>query len=119
MITPILYTYMAKLNRVIDADTLVLEIDRGFKDYSIKTNRLARIDAPEIRGENKEDGIKAKEWVEQKLIATSITIQSLELDSFGRAIAEVWYWEEENDRWISLNDRLVDMNLATPYLKDT
>ena len=116
MITPILYTYKAKLVRVIDADTVILELDRGFGDYSIKTVRLAGIDAPELRGKDKEKGIKAKEWVDEKLKDKQITIQSLKLDSFGRAIAKIWYWDK--DKWISLNDKLVKNRLAVPYRKD-
>lgn len=110
MIKPILYTYMAKLDRVIDSNTIALHLDRGFRDYSIKTICLARIDAPKIQAN------QAKNWVEQELTkATAITIQSLELDNLGRSVAEVWYWEEGNEQWISLNDRL----LNKAYLNET
>ncbi len=116
MIEPILYLYSAKLIRIIDADSIIVKIDRGFKDFSIKTLRLARIDAFEVKGKEKEKGLEAKEWVEKTLIKyPNIIIQSLKLDSFGRSIAELWYWEEE--QWINLNDKLLDLKLAIPYQK--
>lgn len=111
MIEPILYTYNAKFVRCIDGDTIVLDIDRGWCDRSIKTIRLARINTPEIRGQEKERGIVAKSFVEQVLTTTEkITIQSRSLDSFGRSIAEVWYWGGLN--WVNLSDLLLEKNLA-------
>ncbi len=117
MLEPILYTYAARLCRVVDADTILLHLDRGFKDYSIKTIRLARIDAPEVRGKDKAQGLVAKKWLEQKLQQHDrLTIQSLELDSFGRSIAEVWYWE--GDCWVNLSDELLKLGLAERYGRD-
>lgn len=116
MIDPILYTYEASLIRVVDADTIILDLDRGFKDHSIKTIRLSRVDAPEIRGEEKEQGKVAKQWVEETLSKSDrLTIQSQKLDAFGRSIAELWYWE--GDRWINLSDELLEKGLARKYQK--
>lgn len=113
---PILYTYSAKLIRVIDGDSIIVEIDRGWKDYSIKTLRLARVNTPEIRGNDKEKGLKAKAWVEETLKKyPQITIESLKLDGFGRSIAELWYWEEE--KWVNLNNKLLELELAIAYEK--
>ena len=111
MIEPILYTYNARLERIIDADTIILRLDRGFKDYSVKTIRLARIDAEEVRGEGKAEGLAAKKWVENLLSQyEKLTIESKKLDSFGRSIAEVWYWQGE--KWVNLNDELVRQGWA-------
>ena len=72
--------------------------------------------AAEIRGEEKAQGMRAKEWVSKTLAQSDrITIQSLKLDSFGRAIAEVWYWN--SDRWLNLNDELLSLGLAQKYVK--
>ena len=114
MQTPILYTYSAKLIRIIDADSLILNLDRGFGDSSIKTIRLARINAPEIRGKEKEAGLIAKKYLEDLLGKDPVlTIQSLKLDSWKRSIAEVWYQFEGN--WVNLNNHLLEAKIATKY----
>lgn len=101
-----LYTYRIKVIRVIDGDTFVGLVDRGFKDYSEKIIRLGRINAPEVRGANKELGIPAKDFLEDALKDKEVIIESTSLDSFGRAIAEVWV-EDTN-----VNDLLVEKKLA-------
>lgn len=89
-------------------------VDRGWSDYSHKTVRLARVDCKEIRGADKEEGLKAKQWVEQILAQSDrLTMQSIKLDSWGRSIAEVWYWSK--DGWINLSDELLRQGLAKEY----
>ena len=116
MLEPILYTYSLEVLRIIDADSFIAKVDRGFYDFSIKTIRLARIDAPEMRGEEKAQGEIAKKWVEETLRKCDrLTMQSIQLDSFGRSIAEVWYWDKES--WINLSDELLKQGLAKEYKK--
>ena len=56
-----MYVYKAKLDRVVDGDTVDANIDLGF-DISInKRIRLAGIDTPETRTRNKEEKIKGLE----------------------------------------------------------
>lgn len=45
-----IWTYKAKVERIVDADTIDVSIDCGFHIYTRKRLRLARIDAPEIFG---------------------------------------------------------------------
>ena len=53
-----MYVYKAKLDRVVDGDTVDANIDLGF-DISInKRIRLAGIDTPETRTRNKEEKVK-------------------------------------------------------------
>lgn len=101
-----LYYYRADLIRCIDGDSIVVSVDRGFDDRSTKTLRLARIDCPEMRGKDKADGSRSKAAT-QKLVEDSsdCIIKSVELDSFGRAIAEVYL--EIKGVWRNLSDELV------------
>jgi micrococcal nuclease len=43
-----MYEYAAKLNRVIDGDTVVLDIDLGFHVTITEHIRLLRVDCPEL-----------------------------------------------------------------------
>jgi len=62
------YTYRAELVRVIDGDTVVLNVDLGFEHWlHNQTFRLYGIDAPETRTtdlDEKRRGLQAKEWLE-------------------------------------------------------
>lgn len=81
-----MYIYNCIIERVIDGDTVVVDIDLGF-DVWLKGEsvRLSGIDAPEVRTrdlEEKERGFAAKEFLEGLLPAGSK--QVLISDSFNR-----------------------------------
>lgn len=81
------YTYKAELVRVIDGDTVVLDIDLGFETWlRNQTIRLYEIDTPEITGSEKEEGLAVKKWLEERLIDQEIVLQSIQdkKGKFGR-----------------------------------
>lgn len=81
------YTYEAELVRVIDGDTVVLDIDLGFETWlRNQTIRLYGLNTPEITGEEKPEGLKVKAWMEERLAGREIVLQSIQdkNDSFGR-----------------------------------
>ncbi len=64
------YKYKAELVRVVDGDTVVLNVDLGFEIFFKMYVRLAEIDTPEIYGVKKESeeykkGQEAKKFVEE------------------------------------------------------
>lgn len=60
-----MYEYKCKVASVYDGDSITLDVDLGFHiTHQIKT-RLFEIDTPEIRGEEREDGLAAKQYVHQ------------------------------------------------------
>ena len=64
-----MYTYNAKLVRVVDGDTVDLKIDLGFDIWINERVRLKDIDAPEVRTrdlQEKEKGLQAKAFVEEQ-----------------------------------------------------
>ena len=63
------YRYNAKVMRVVDGDTLDLEIDLGFNIKINERVRLFGIDTPETRTrdlEEKKRGLEAKEYVREQ-----------------------------------------------------
>lgn len=83
-----MWTYKAKVNRVIDGDTLDLEVDLGFRVGIGVRIRLAGVDAPEL---SEPRGHMAKQFVEHLLpVGSPVTIRS-EKDkrSFDRYVASV------------------------------
>ena len=108
------YKYKAHCVRVVDGDTIYCDIDLGFGVWLHKQIiRLAGIDTPEIRGEEREEGLKVKEYVEAVLMNKELILETYKYKKgkYGRWIAEIWYkWEEE---YINLNSLLLEQGMAT------
>ncbi len=70
------YLYPAKVERVVDGDTIVVDLYLGLgvilDDQYI---RLYGIDAWEMRGEEKEKGLEAKEYLTKRLEEGKIEIE--------------------------------------------
>jgi micrococcal nuclease len=84
-----MYEYKAETVRVIDGDTVVMRIDVGFDITVVKKIRLLGVNTPEIRGESREEGLKAKALVEAWLEGEEVVIFTSKADSFGRYLAEI------------------------------
>ena len=90
---PLPYSYHGTLERVVDGDTIIVTLDLGFKAFQKGVRlRLAGINTPELRGESREEGKRAKGVVEHffEKLGPGVTIRSVKKDSFGRYIAYVW-----------------------------
>jgi micrococcal nuclease len=82
-----LYTYAAKLVRVVDADTVRLELDLGFRLHRHEDSyRLLRINAPEI---NTPEGKKAAAALDGFLVGKTLIATTQKADNFGRYLVEV------------------------------
>ena len=70
------FVYVAKLERIIDGDTIVADLYLGLNvildDQYI---RFYGIDAWETRGEEREKGLKAKEYLKERLSKGQIEIK--------------------------------------------
>ena len=86
------YQYKAKLKRVIDGDTIVFNVNLGFKIWTEVTLRLANIDTPEIRGKERELGLEARDEVVKLLNdAKEIYIFTFKQGKYGRWIGDVLF----------------------------
>ena len=60
-----LYTYKAVVAKIVDGDTVDLDIDLGLNMWSKSTRiRLLNINTPEVRGKEREAGLAAKRFLE-------------------------------------------------------
>lgn len=91
---PDLYFYRCWVKRVVDADTIDVELDYGWGEKNADVRlRLYRIDAFEIRGTERPKGLAAKAFVEALLPpGDEIIIRSHkdERGKFGRPLADVY-----------------------------
>lgn len=116
-----LWHYRAKVVRVIDGDTVVVLIDKGFGDYRMEKLRLAGVNTPELRpragneGERAAEKVaakKAKARVEELLNDQEVVIRSAKTGKFGRWIAHIYL---PSSRTRTINQLLLDEGLATIY----
>jgi micrococcal nuclease len=111
-----MYTYKAEVIRVIDGDTVVLNIDLGFKIHHISPCRLAGINAPEMNAKDEKvraAAVASKEYLQSLLPeGMEVTIASRKLDKYGRPVVD--FLCEEN-QFVSVNDLMTDARLAVIY----
>ena len=69
-----MYEYKGTIRRVIDGDTLVIDVDLGFHVHTVVHVRLAGINAPETRGEERALGKAATRALEDFLVDIVATL---------------------------------------------
>jgi endonuclease YncB( thermonuclease family) len=83
------YLYKAEPHDIIDADTLLLDIDLGFEVIRRQRIRLARVDAP---ARDTPEGARGRRYVREQLaVARTIVVKTIKADLHGRYVAHVFY----------------------------
>lgn len=111
-----LYRYKAEVVRVVDGDTFEARIDVGFR---IKVEWLVRIlgmNASERKGATKAAGEVAKDALTRLLAAGPIRVRTEKPDSFGRALAEVWFLNGLG-QWESVSEFMIRHGYAVPMAR--
>lgn len=86
-----MYEYRATLERIVDGDTIVCLVDVGFSFHTKQHLRLARIDAPETRGSEKEQGKAATKFLETLMRpGDELIIHTEKTGKYGRYLANVF-----------------------------
>ncbi|MCQ0987562.1 thermonuclease family protein [Jiella marina] len=107
-----LYRYKAIIKRVYDGDTVWADIDLGFHTWRHDESlRLYGIDTPEVRGEERPEGLKARDALRKRIDGKELIICTIkdEQGKFGRFLAILWDGEE------NLNEWLLKEGYAEPY----
>jgi micrococcal nuclease len=104
-----LFNYKAKIVKVYDGDTVTAEVDLGFKvSFTIKV-RLFGIDTPEIRGEERPEGLIARDKVREMILDKEVIIRTIKdsTGKYGRYLGVIYTLEG-----INLNEWLVENGYA-------
>jgi micrococcal nuclease len=116
-----MYEYsVKKVTKVVDGDTIDVDIDLGF-DISFSSRvRLAGIDTPESRTKDlyeKKLGLESKEWLKKALEnGKTVVIKTEKINStekFGRVLG--WLFVDD----VNLNLAMIDQGYAWSYMGDT
>ena len=116
------YIYRAKLERVVDGDTVDALIDVGFNIWFKKRIRFMGLDTWESRTrdlEEKKLGKLAKERTRQLLEEVSskpgyFRIKSHGLGKYGRVLGEVFIMDKDDKIW-NVNETLIKEGHAYIY----
>lgn len=111
-----LYHYRARMVKVYDGDTCTLAVDLGFDVWIQRMQvRLNRIDAPEIKGATRTDGIAARDFLKGLLLGKELIVQTLgdEKEKYGRYLAEIFV------DGFNVNDEMINTGHAEVYSEKT
>ncbi len=114
-----MYEYrVKKVHKVVDGDTIDVDIDLGFSVSFFSRVRLAGIDTPESRttdAKEKALGLEVKEKIKKELAAAKdVVIKTEKPDSsekYGRILG--WIFLDGSD--VSLNQKLINEGYAWTY----
>lgn len=102
-----MFEYTATLDRVIDGDTVVLNVDLGFHMKANLTFRLLGINAPEMHGVTHDKGQASKDFLVNLLKdVKKLTISTHAQDKYGRWLAKVSF-VNSSGQIVSVNDTLL------------
>jgi len=118
-----MYEYrVKKVLKVVDGDTIDVDIDLGFNISYYQRVRLAGIDTPESRTTDKKEkalGLEVKDRLKKAIdAATDVVIRTEKPDSsekYGRILG--WVYLDNNK--VSINQILIDEGYAWGYMGET
>ena len=110
-----MYTYSVKVTKIVDGDTVDVDIDLGFgMSYRKQRVRMMGIDTPESRTRNLEEkfyGKASKAHLVEKLKDQKVKLVSHDKGKFGRILGEL----SIGDNPVSVNQQMIDEFHAVPY----
>ena len=123
-----MYRYKVDVTRIVDGDTIDVDIDLGFGIWMKKQRvRLMGIDTPESRTKDLEEkfyGKQAKKFLTSLLKETEVQLVVHDKGKFGRIIGELFVIQSENEGHPvfevntekSVNQLMMDNYHAVPYM---
>ena len=116
----VLWVYRARVERVIDGDTLDVLCDAGFRNYRTERVRLLGVNTPELKGATRPAGLAAAGYVTSWLGLVPadqewpLIVQTARGDAFGRWLARVWRRSDGRE----LNADLLAAGHAVVFMAD-
>ena len=111
-----MYEYKCKLVKVVDGDTVDVDIDLGFGVWLQNQRiRMYGIDAPESRTSDKVEkvyGMAAKDFVIKWTNAGDLVLKTFKdgKGKYGRILGELWY----ND--VNINQRMIEKDMLLVFV---
>lgn len=118
-----MYEYrIKKVLKVVDGDTIDVDIDLGFNISYTQRVRLAGIDTPESRTKDAREkvlGLEVKDKLKKSIEAANLVVVKTEkpdsTEKYGRILG--WVYLDGDTR--SLNEQLIEEGYAWGYMGET
>jgi len=114
-----MYEYrVKKVHKVVDGDTIDVDIDLGFSVSFFSRVRLAGIDTPESRttdAKEKALGLEVKEKLKKELAAAKDVVIKTEKPDSSEKYGRILGWVFLDGAEVSLNQKLIDEGYAWTY----
>jgi micrococcal nuclease len=106
----LIYWYGGKVRRVYDGDTIHCDIELGLNvRLEYQRIRLAKINAPELRGRSRRRGKEAADYLRNMIDGQDVLLNT-ERDTkgkYGRWVATVYAFDYARDGWFEVNAEMV------------
>ncbi len=116
-----MFEYFCKVTRVVDGDTIDVEVDLGFDILHRARVRMMGIDTPESRTRNlaeKALGLASKARLKELLKGRKIKLETSKegKGKFGRILGTVWTSDKKGvEEYVNINEKLIEEGHARPY----
>jgi len=118
-----MYEYnIKKVTKVVDGDTIDVDIDLGFNISYAQRVRLAGIDTPESRTKDAREkalGLEVKNKVKSAIESAKTVIIKTELPDSTEKYGRILGWVYLDGAAKSLNEQLIEDGYAWSYMGDT
>ena len=116
-----MFEYFCKVTRVVDGDTIDVEVDLGFDIIHRARVRMMGIDTPESRTRNKAEkvlGLASKARLKELLANRRVKLETSKegKGKLGRILATVWTSDKKGvEEYVNINEKLIEEGHARPY----
>jgi micrococcal nuclease len=114
--------YVKKVSKVVDGDTIDVDIDLGFDISFTSRVRLAGIDAPESRTKDlaeKALGLEAKEYLKHAIDSAKTVVIKTEKSDSSEKYGRILGWVFLDGSVVSINEKMIAEGYAWGYLGNT
>ena len=114
--------YVKKVSKIVDGDTIDVDIDLGF-DISFSSRvRLAGIDTPESRTKDKVEkalGLESKAYLKNAIDSAKTVVIKTEKMNSSEKYGRILGWVFLDGSSTSINQKMIDDGYAWGYMGDT
>jgi len=117
------YEYRIKqVTKIVDGDTIDVDIDLGFSISYSQRLRLAGIDTPESRTKDKFEktlGLESKEYLKSKFKEAKDIVVKTELPDSSEKYGRILGWVYVNGSSKSVNEQMIEDGYGWSYMGET
>lgn len=110
-----MFEYRARVLDVYDGDTCTVLVDLGFRCSVEVKVRLLGINAPELRGDTKDAGVAARDYLAGLILGRDVFLKTEKdkQEKYGRWLGVIYLRLDDNK---SVNQKMIDDGYGVAYM---